>query len=124
MAKRFLIIDDDSRVSEALGDYLTLKGHVVETAADGASGLVAVINRRPDLVFLDINMPGINGLRVLKQIRRVDANIPVVMITGNSDAVVAGETLRSGAIAYLPKPFEFRYVDHLVAAALTQPDTR
>jgi len=70
---------------------------------------------RPDLVILDIDMPGMNGVEVLKIIRGADATIPVIMLTGNTDNAVAATVLRYGAASYAPKPLNFQYLDHLVA---------
>jgi two-component system C4-dicarboxylate transport response regulator DctD len=80
----------------------------------------AVAAQRPDVVFLDINMPGPSGLDVLKALRRVDASIPVVMVTVNTEVAVVQECLREGAFAYVPKPFDLKYVEHMAALA-TQP---
>jgi DNA-binding NtrC family response regulator len=72
-------------------------------------------------VFLDINMPGINGVDVLKAIKQFDPTLPVIMITANADNAIAAEAIRRGAFSYVPKPFNLAYLDHLVAAALSRP---
>jgi DNA-binding NtrC family response regulator len=70
-------------------------------------------------MFLDIAMPGINGLEVLKAVKELDPTIPVIMITASTDTALTGEAIKQGAFSYLPKPFDVRYLDHLVAAALS-----
>ena len=75
----------------------------VETASNGAAGLEAVRRERPDLVLLDLRMPGIDGVEVVKGIRDMDAGIAVVVITGAGDLVDASAALASGAQACLRK---------------------
>lgn len=118
---RILIVDDNPGLLETLKEFLetqsaTGQRYVVETAADGAEGLTAVMQRRPDLVILDVDMPGMNGVEVLKRIRRLDSSIPVIMLTGNANNSVAAQTLKAGASSYAPKPLNLRYLDHLVSS--------
>jgi DNA-binding NtrC family response regulator len=119
--KRLLVIDDDARITTLLSELFCTR-YEVETALSGLEGLTAMLERRPDLVLLDINMPGLNGLQVLRDIKRVDERIPVIMVTANSELAAAEEAMRQGAFAYLPKPFQLAYAEHLVAAALGEPE--
>ena len=80
-----------------------------------------VARARPHLVILDVEMPGMNGIQVLKSLRAVDPTIPVIMLTATTDASVASETLRQGAVSYAPKPLDLRYLDHLVATFAMKP---
>lgn len=123
MPKRLLIIDDDDRITTLFSDFFGNR-YEVETALSGLEGLTALLRRRPDLVLLDINMPGMNGLEVLRDIKRLDEHIPVIMVTANNEIAAAEEALKNGAFAYLPKPFQLQYADHLVAAALFAPHKR
>ena len=118
--KRLLIIDDDNRITTLFSDFFGNR-YEVETALSGLEGLTALLRQRPDLVLLDINMPGMNGLEVLRDIKRLDERIPVIMVTANSEIAAAEYALKNGAFAYLPKPFQLQYAEHLVAAALTEP---
>jgi DNA-binding NtrC family response regulator len=123
LKRRLLVIDDDAKITDLFNDFFGDRFDV-ETAMSGVDGLSAMLRRRPDLVLLDINMPGMNGLQVLKDIKRLDQRIPVIMVTANNEIAAAEEALKNGAFAYLPKPFQLAYADHLVAAALTNPPKR
>src|SRR2546427_1281295 len=114
---RILIVDDAPDLLDTLREYLEGfgDGYVVETAARGIEALEMVARARPHLVILDVEMPGMNGIQVLKSLRAVDPTIPVIMLTATTDASVASETLRQGAVSYAPKPLDLRYLDHLVA---------
>lgn len=117
MARNYiLIVDDDARMRDLLREHVTRMGYSVETAANGAEALSAVQRQRPDLVLLDLRMPGMNGLDVLKGIRDIDRTIPVMMVSGESDHSVIGETLKNAVFAFVPKPFDSRYLHHLVSA--------
>jgi DNA-binding NtrC family response regulator len=112
--RRILIVDDEPLITEVLGEHFRTH-HDVELAHNGGEALAAVLRERPDLVLLDINMPRMNGIEVLKDIKRIDDTIPVVMVTANEQIALAGEALKAGAFGYVPKPFDFRYLDHMVA---------
>jgi DNA-binding NtrC family response regulator len=117
--KRVLIVDDDPVVAACLTDLLEGDGGcVVEAAANGEDGVSAVLRQRPDLVLLDVTMPGIDGLEALKQIRAFDRSIPVIMVTGTGNLDVLGDSIKQGAFGYIPKPFNVDYVRHFVALAL------
>jgi two-component system, NtrC family, nitrogen regulation response regulator NtrX len=121
-SKTILIVDDEPSIREVLTGYFEHaygpRGFVVETAADGVSALAAVRNRRPALILLDIDMPGMTGVEVLRSVRAIDAKIPVIMVTANASTRVAGDVIKDGAYSYLPKPVRFQYLDHIVATVL------
>lgn len=120
--KRILIVDDDAEIVSLLKEYLETRAnadqYVVETAANGVEGLNAVTRERPDLVILDVDLPGLNGMEVLRKIHRQDATIPVVMLTGSTDAALANQTLKDGAVSYAPKPLDVAYLDHFIGLFL------
>ncbi len=124
-AGTILVVDDEASVRAVLVAYFQQeyvpRGYAVETAADGAEAVAAVRRRRPALVLLDIEMPGMDGAAALRAIRAIDSTIPVIMVTGNESTRVAGEVIKDGAFSYLPKPVKFPYLDHLVASALRRP---
>lgn len=115
---RILVIDDDPEVVDILVTTLRDEGYGVRGALTSDEGLKLVILSRPDLVLLDIMLPGMNGIEVLKRIRSINPTIKVVMVTGNTDPVLAREALELGALAYVDKPFDFAYLKRIVAMAL------
>lgn len=112
--RRILIVDDEPLIVEVLSEHFKA-AYEVETALSGTDALAAVVRRRPDVVLLDINMPRMNGVDVLKDIKKIDESIAVIMVTANEKVAVAADALKSGAFGYVPKPFDFRYLDHMVA---------
>ena len=100
-----LVVDDDAPIRRMLERTLTAEGYAVESAADGGEALAAVERAVPDLVVLDVAMPGVDGLSVCRRLRRAGLGLPVLLLTAR-DAVsdrVAG--LDAGADDYLVKPF-------------------
>jgi CheY-like chemotaxis protein len=114
--KRVLVVDDEPELAAVVGEYLRDR-YDVELAGSGPEALTAFRRQRPDVVFLDINMPGPSGVEVLRQMRQLDASVPVVMVTVAIDVGVVEECLRAGAFAYVPKPFDLKYVEHIAALA-------
>jgi DNA-binding NtrC family response regulator len=120
---RLLIVDDEPLILEVLSEHF--KGdYEVETALNGADALGAILRARPDVVMLDINMPRMNGVEVLKDIKQIDETIAVIMVTANEQISMAAEALKHGAFGYVPKPFDFRYLDHMIATVLDHPRRR
>jgi DNA-binding response OmpR family regulator len=100
---RVLLIDDDRELLELLGDYLQRDGFSVTCATDGYSGLKAVLSDTPEIVVLDVMMPGTNGMQVLTQIRTLSP-VPVLMLTAKGDDNDRIMGLELGADDYVPKP--------------------
>jgi len=119
-AIRVLIVDDDPAVVETLSAVLrdSKQAYTVETASKGSDAIATLFWQRPDLVLLDIKLPDMSGIEVLKHIRKADPTIPVLMVSGNATETAFAEALKHGAFAYIPKPFNVLYIDHLVAVAL------
>jgi two-component system response regulator AtoC len=115
--KRILVVDDERPLVEIVVDQFAATGYVVETATSGLDAIRAIERARPDVVLLDIKMPNMNGIEVLKTIMELDPSIVVIMMTGNTDLSLTVEALRNGAFGYVPKPFDFRYLQHLIAVA-------
>jgi DNA-binding response OmpR family regulator len=108
MAQRILVVDDDPTVSDVVRRYLERAGYEVRLAADGPSGLAQFTKERPDLVVLDLMLPGIDGLEVCRRLRDSADGVPIVMLTAlgeESDRVLG---LQLGADDYVTKPFSPR----------------
>jgi len=111
MIERILVIEDDDTIQKILKRGLAYEGYVVDTAGDGETGLAIARERRPDLVILDLMLPGIDGLEVCRRIR-AGGNIPIIILTAKDDVSDRVLGLDSGADDYLVKPFE---LDELLA---------
>jgi len=107
MAKKILIIDDEPDVIETLEFMLKARGFEIISASDGLSGISRAKADNPDLILLDIMMPGMDGYEVCSKLKRENAtkNIPIIMLTakGESDAVISAHKL--GANDYIVKPY-------------------
>ena len=114
-----LVVDDSATIRAVLGKMLAQNGHVVLKAADGESALEIARTERPDLVFLDIVMPGMSGFAVLRALRHdlLTRDIPIVMISGNLQATEQFYVQRFGADDFMKKPFGrsevFARIEHL-----------
>lgn len=104
--ERILAVDDDAFFRALYHDLLTPDGYSVETAASGAEALEHLARAAPDLVLLDLVMPGMDGLETLRRIREARPELPVVMVTGQQDIRAAVEALKGGAADYLGKPIQ------------------
>lgn len=105
MTWRILVVDDDPALSEMVGLVLESDGHEVAFCADGSSAVEKFREVRPDLVLLDLMLPGMDGIQVCRLIRE-ESDVPIIMLTARSDTedVVAG--LQAGADDYVAKPFK------------------
>ena len=114
---RVLVVDDDPNLGEVVARYLVREGYEVEVVRDGISGLDSALTSLPDVVVLDLMLPGLDGLEVFRRLRRV-APIPVVMLTarGSEEDRIAG--LELGADDYVAKPFSPRELTARVKAVL------
>jgi DNA-binding NtrC family response regulator len=112
-----LVIDDDRSVHRLVAQALVSTPLEVWTALDVYEGL-ALVERRPDLVLLDIVLPDISGLEAAAQIRAIDPKLPVIFITGQGTSETAIEAMKTGAYDYLPKPLNLARLRELVERAL------
>ncbi|MBA2382745.1 MAG: response regulator transcription factor [Chloroflexi bacterium] len=119
--KTILVVDDEPKIADLARDYLEHAGFAVRTAGDGDAALTAVRRDRPDLVVLDLGLPGLDGLDVTRAIRR-DSNLPVIMLTARDDELDKLLGLELGADDYLTKPFSPRELVARVRAVLRRAD--
>ena len=112
-----LVVDDEPMVREVVARYLELDGFRVHEAADGAAALSWLADHRPDLVVLDIMLPGIDGLSILRQLRAA-GEIPVILLTARAEEVDRIIGLELGADDYVVKPFSARELAARVRSVL------
>jgi two-component system nitrogen regulation response regulator NtrX len=103
---RILVIDDDSAIRDSLKMTLEYAGFDFVAAATGQEGLALAEREAPDIVLLDIKMPGMDGMEVLSRLRQMSETTPVVMISGHGTTSTAVEAIKRGAVDFLDKPFE------------------
>ena len=120
-SRTILVVDDEPRIVELARDYLEHAGFRVLTASDGQAALASARRDRPDLVVLDLGLPGLDGLDVTRELRR-DGSMPIVMVTARDDEVDKLLGLELGADDYLTKPFSPRELVARVKAVLRRTD--
>jgi DNA-binding response OmpR family regulator len=124
---RILIVDDEPPVVQLLSDYLTRQGFEVSGAYSGVQTLARLSQQQPDVVLLDVRMPELDGVEVLRRIRENYPRIPVLMVSGNDDVELAKETVALGAFDYILKPVDFPYllraIDKMLAASVAAAGT-
>lgn len=115
---QILVVDDEANLRRVLATVLEREGYDVFVAADGREALSVLSNHHVDVVVTDVRMPEMDGMVLLREVSRVDADIPVIMITAHSTVDNAVLALKSGAFDYLTKPFEQAEVKDVVRRAL------
>jgi two-component system, response regulator, stage 0 sporulation protein F len=108
---RILIADDNVQICALLNDFLLKKRFIPIIAISGEEALEKVKQEKPRAVLLDVKMPGIDGLMVLKRIKEIDPAIHVIMITGIGDEAIAKEAMHAGAFDYIVKPVDLGYLE-------------
>jgi two-component system, OmpR family, alkaline phosphatase synthesis response regulator PhoP len=123
VAKTVLVVDDEPKIVEVVGDYLRGAGFSVTTAADGERAVTLARARPPDLVVLDLGLPGLDGLDVARDLRRSSA-VPIIMLTARGEEADRVLGLELGADDYLVKPFSPRELLARVRAVLRRTEGR
>jgi len=116
-AKRVLVVDDNQVIQDILKQFLE-RGYAVEVVGNASMALASVVKKTPDAILLDVRMPGVDGLSLLKSLRDMGVSTPIFVMTGYDSTQVAVEALENGATGYLPKPFDLVHLDRLIAHAL------
>ena len=119
MAARVLVVDDDLATVELLQEFLSTKGYEVLTASDGAEALRTVKAERPHLLLLDVMMPKMDGLEVLRQVRAIDPTVGVIMVTGLTEEAIGRQAMELGAFDYIVKPLDLPYLERSLWYKLT-----
>lgn len=116
-----LIVDDDPEIQTLLHARIETLGHTVRHVTDGPGALSEVESKRPDLILLDVSLPGMDGFEVCRRLKENPAtrDIPIIMITAAYPTVEdAGKGLQLGADEYMDKPFNWRILEHNIARLL------
>jgi DNA-binding response OmpR family regulator len=109
---RILVVEDHRDIAENIGDYLTPKGHEIDFAADGVTGLHLAVTNHYDVIVLDLMLPGIDGLSLCRKLREVaKRDTPVLMLTARDQLDDKVEGFRAGADDYLVKPFALKELE-------------
>jgi DNA-binding response OmpR family regulator len=114
---RILVVDDEPKIVQLVRDYLERAGFAVSTARDGNEALMRTHQERPDLIVLDLGLPGLDGLEVTRRLRR-DSGVPIIMLTARHEETDKVVGLELGADDYVTKPFSPRELEARVRAVL------
>ncbi len=120
--QRVLVVDDDPSLTSVLKRGLAYEGFAVDTAASGEDALALARERLPDLVILDIMMPGLDGLEVLRRLRAADPRLPILMLTAKDAPADQVQGLTEGADDYVVKPFTFEVLVARIRALLRRKE--
>jgi DNA-binding response OmpR family regulator len=122
---KILVVDDEPNMVQLLAEYLTEQGYRVVTAHGGIEALAKIDLEKPEVILLDVRMPGMDGVEVLRRIRSFDTEVGILMISANDDIELAKQTIEMGAFDYTLKPVDFAYlsraVDTMMARAAARP---
>jgi DNA-binding NtrC family response regulator len=113
-----LIVDDDQAIATAFEHFLTYEGHTFRLASSAAEGMALLEQRSPDVVVMDVRMPGVDGVTALQQMRRRFPNLYVVMMTAYSSSQSSIDAIRAGAFDYLTKPLDLDELRDVIGRAL------
>jgi DNA-binding response OmpR family regulator len=119
MAGRVLVVDDEAEAVELLQEFLVGKGYEVSTASDGAEALRKVKEERPHLILLDVRMPKMDGLEVLRQVKAIDPTVGVIMVTAANEEAIGRRAMELGAFDYIVKPLDLPYLERSLWYKLT-----
>ena len=119
---KVMVVDDEPDVRQLLGDFLGSRGYEVFLAADGLAAVSQLDVYKPDLVLLDVAMPGMDGVETLRQISTIAPATRVIMVTANTDISLTSRLLALGAVDYIPKPFDLDYLEQAVTIQLASQD--
>jgi two-component system, NtrC family, nitrogen regulation response regulator NtrX len=117
MQLKVLVVDDEKSICDSLTGVLSDEGHKVRSVSNGKDALLDFKSHRPDLVFLDIWMPGMDGIQTLQGLREIDNQIPIIIMSGHATVETAVKAMRLGAFEVLEKPLELQRILNLLSEA-------
>jgi DNA-binding NtrC family response regulator len=115
---QILVVDDETAVREMLIEFLADHGYSAHGAENGEAALSMVSRLKPEVILLDIAMPGLNGIETLKRLRQKAPRSAVIMISGHADQEMALEALDHGAYDFIQKPLDFKYLERTLLAKI------
>lgn len=116
--KSILVVEDETIVRESLRDWLTETGYSVDTAKDGEEALKAISKQDFCLMLLDLKLPGKDGIEVLRESRTMKPQLKTIIITAYPSIQTAVQTIKLGAVDYVPKPFDLDVLEKLILGTL------
>ena len=118
---KILIVDDEYTILESLKEYMTMRGYQVVLASRGDEALTVAQQEKPQAMLLDIRLPGLSGMEVLRKVRAMDPAMKVVMITALNDTNLRKEALEAGAVGFAFKPLDVQALERIISTAVGQP---
>ncbi len=118
MKPKILLVDDEKEVCEVDSYYLAKRGYNIITANSAKEAISKVVKEHPQLVLLDILMPEIDGLKCLEEIKKIDKNLPVIMVTCVDEIDTAKKALELGAVDYITKPLGYHALETAISLYL------
>ncbi|MFC1576508.1 response regulator transcription factor [Candidatus Omnitrophota bacterium] len=116
--KKILVVDDDQAVGGMLKKFLSKKGYEAIAVESGKEALKKLKSEKPNIILLDIRMPEMDGIEVLKRIRDIDRNVGVIMITAVKEDEIGRRCMELGAYDYITKPFDLDYMENVLMVKL------
>jgi DNA-binding NtrC family response regulator len=122
MKRSILVVDDEPEICDLLENFLTQEGYQVSTAPNGQEAVSLGKQNRFDLALLDIKMPGMDGIEVFQELKKVKKDLEVIILTGYGTLRTAKQAMGLGAYDYLTKPFDLRLVKDIIREALERKE--
>ena len=120
MPANVLIVDDEESICWGLSRLLASEGHEASVASSAEEALARIAQSPPDLIVMDVRLPGMDGLAAMRQLRAQGDDVPIVVITAFGNLETAVGAMKSGAIDYLPKPFDLEQAATVIRRALSR----
>jgi len=117
---KILVVDDEVNMGQLIAEYLSEQGYAVVTAHSGIEALAKLDLEKPQVILLDVRMPGMDGVEVLRRIRGFNTDVGILMISANDDLELAKQTIEMGAFDYTLKPVDFDYLSRAVDKMMTR----